>query len=51
MTVNDQWFEQWFPVVAMFLQVILWGQIMPRIASRRTVALLTFTRLTEDPDW
>lgn len=49
--MSEQWRLQWFPVVAMMLQVILWGLIVPRIASPKTMALLTFTRCTDDPDW
>lgn len=47
--MSDQWLRAWFPVVAMMLQVILWGLIVPRIASPKTMAILTFTRLPDDP--
>ena len=49
--MSDQWLQDWFPVVGLMLQTVLWGLIIPRFASRRTVALLTFSRLPEDPTW
>jgi hypothetical protein len=49
--VSDQWLHSWFPLVGMGLQVIYWGQVMPRIVSRKTMAILTFTSLPEDPNW
>lgn len=49
--MSAHWLHEWFPFTGMYLQVILWGQLVPRIASRKTVALLTFEQLPEDPAW
>jgi hypothetical protein len=49
--MSAQWLQEWFPVVGMMLQVLLWGQIVPRIASPKTLAILTFQPLPGDPKW
>lgn len=49
--MSAQWLHAWFPVVAMMLQVMFWGLAMPRLVSRKTIAIMTFTHLPEDPDW
>lgn len=47
--MSDQWFHQWFPVVGMLFQVVLWGAILPRIASPEVLAIVTFSPLPGDP--
>lgn len=49
--MSHQWQTEWFPLVGMFLQVVLWSQIVPRIASPKTMAILTFQPLPGDPDF
>ena len=39
----------WFQVYAMGLQVVFWGLWLPRVVSRRTLAIVSFTQLPEDP--
>ena len=39
----------WLPFFTLLSQTMLWGMLVPRIASRKVLAILTFTRLPEDP--
>ena len=49
--MSDRWLHDWFPVVGMLLQSLLWGLLTPRFLSSHHLANLTFTELPEDEDW
>lgn len=49
--MSQQWLHVWFPVVALFLQVIFWSLYISLHASSHTIALLSFTRDPYDPHW
>ena len=41
----------WLTVVGMLLQVLLWGLVVPRLASKKMMAILAFRPLSTDPDF
>lgn len=41
----------WFPVAGLLLQTLLWGLLVPRMVSEKTMALLAFRPSTTDPNF
>jgi len=49
--MSAHWLHTWFPVVGLLLQVLIWGMLIPRLVSEKTMALLTFRESRTDPEF
>lgn len=49
--MSEEWLSTWFPLAGLLLQTTLWGVLVPRLVSEKTLALLTFQPSKTDPDF
>lgn len=49
--MSAHWLHTWFPVMGLLLQTMLWGALVPKLVSEKTLALLTFRDSRTDPDF